>query len=136
MVFATDWLTRVRIKSAKISAFEKFNCVICFKICFLLTVENENFIALLLWHASPSLSILGWFLYFTVTFKILKEEHIYCNIIWHCVKSVQIRSFFWCVFSCFSPNTGKYGPIKTPSLDTFYTGLDFQITSNIWKESV
>ena len=48
----------------------------------------------------------------------------------HCVKSVQIRSYFWSVFSCirieygpylsvFSPNTGKYGPEITPHLDTF-----------------
>ena len=41
----------------------------------------------------------------------------------HSVKSVQIRSFFWSVFSCirtesvFSPNTGKYKPEKT---DIFY----------------
>ena len=34
----------------------------------------------------------------------------------HCVKSVQIRSFFW---SLLSPNTGKYGPEKTPYLDAF-----------------
>ena len=33
------------------------------------------------------------------------------------VKSVLIRSFFWSVFS---PNTGKYGPEKTPYLDTFH----------------
>ena len=57
----------------------------------------------------------------------------------HCVKSVQIRSFFWSVFSriwteygqirphlpakylsVFSPNVGKYGPEKTPYLDTFH----------------
>ena len=51
----------------------------------------------------------------------------------NCVKTVQIRSFFWAVFSCirtecgdllrkspyFSPNTGKYGPEKTLYLDTF-----------------
>ena len=36
----------------------------------------------------------------------------------HCVKCVQIRSFFWSVFS---PNTGKYGPEKTPHLDTLHT---------------
>ena len=34
----------------------------------------------------------------------------------HCVKSVQIRSFFWSVFSrirtVFSLNAGKYGPEK------------------------
>ena len=34
----------------------------------------------------------------------------------HCVKSVQIRSYFWSVFS---PNAGKYGPEITPYLDTF-----------------
>ena len=42
----------------------------------------------------------------------------------HCVKSVQIRSYFWSVVSCIrteygdlrSPNTGKCG---TPYLDTF-----------------
>ena len=33
------------------------------------------------------------------------------------VKSVQIRSYFWSVFS---PNTGKYGPEITPYLDTFH----------------
>ena len=50
----------------------------------------------------------------------------------HCVKSVQIRSFIcstfshiqtptdtW-YFSVFSPNAEKYGPEKTPSLDTFH----------------
>ena len=50
----------------------------------------------------------------------------------HCVKSVQIRSYFWSVFSCirteygeilylsvFSPNAGKYRPEMTPYLDTF-----------------
>ena len=50
------------------------------------------------------------------------------------VKSVQIRSLFWSVFSCirteygdlpwisvFSPNTAKYGPEKTPYLDKFHT---------------
>ena len=37
----------------------------------------------------------------------------------HCVvKSVQIRSYFWSVFS---PNTGKYGPEITPYLDAFHS---------------
>ena len=35
----------------------------------------------------------------------------------HCVKRVQIRSFFWSVFS---PNAGKCRPEKTPYLDTFH----------------
>ena len=46
----------------------------------------------------------------------------------HCVKSAQIRSFsgpYFPVFlvrilSVFSPNAGKYGPEKTPYLDTFH----------------
>ena len=44
------------------------------------------------------------------------------------MKSVQIRSYFWSVFSCifllylsiFRPNTGKYEPKITPYLDTFH----------------
>ena len=55
----------------------------------------------------------------------------------HCVKSVHIRSFFWSVFSRIRPeygeirieyglslrthpNTGKYGPEKTPYVDIFH----------------
>ena len=34
-----------------------------------------------------------------------------------CLKSVQIRSNFWSVFS---PNVGKYGPKITPYLDIFH----------------
>ena len=37
----------------------------------------------------------------------------------HCVKSVQIRSFFGPYFLVFSPNTGKYGPEKTPYFGHF-----------------
>ena len=35
------------------------------------------------------------------------------NYLSHCVKSVQIRSFLW-------SEKGKYGPEKTPYLDTFH----------------
>ena len=38
------------------------------------------------------------------------EHNPFC---FHCVKSVQIRSFFWSVFSVF-------GPGKTPYLETFH----------------
>ena len=48
----------------------------------------------------------------------------------HFVKIIQIRSFFWSVFShsrteygeisVFSPNAGKYGPEEIPYLDTFH----------------
>ena len=41
----------------------------------------------------------------------------------HCVKSVQIQFFSGPYFSVFSPNTGKYGPEKTPYLDAFLTVL-------------
>ena len=38
-----------------------------------------------------------------------------------CVKRVQIRSFFWSVFSRMrTENVGKYGPEITPYLDTFH----------------
>ena len=41
--------------------------------------------------------------------EILKPfpSYLYANVQFHCVKSVQ--------------NTGKYGPEKTPYLDTFHT---------------
>ena len=38
----------------------------------------------------------------------------------HCVKRVQTRSFSWSVFS---PNTEKYGLVKTPYLDNFHAVL-------------
>ena len=31
------------------------------------------------------------------------------------------KEFFWSVFSVYGLNTGKYGPNKTPYLDTFHT---------------
>ena len=37
----------------------------------------------------------------------------------HCMKSVQIWSYFWSVFSCIW--TGKYWPGITPYLNTFHT---------------
>ena len=46
-----------------------------------------------------------------------------CPLFWltlisyHCVKSVQIRSFLWSVFSRIRT---EYGPEKTPYLDTFH----------------
>ena len=39
----------------------------------------------------------------------------------HCVKSVQIRSFSGPYSPIFGLNTGKYGPEKTPYLDSFHT---------------
>ena len=47
----------------------------------------------------------------------------------------QIRSFFWSVYSCIRTeygdllNTGKYGPEKTPYLDTFHAVTFREITT-------
>ena len=58
--------------------------------------------------------------------KITRNELTAQEQIWnilqgvHYVKNVQIRSFFWSVFSCIRTEyAGKYGPEKTPYLDTF-----------------
>ena len=69
------------------------------------------------------------------------EAELRTNLTWHCMKSVQIRSYFWSVFSrirteygdlfkygvisgpyfpVFGLNTGKYGPEITPYLDTYH----------------
>ena len=45
----------------------------------------------------------------------------------HCVKSIQIWSFFWSVFS---PNTGKYRPEKTLYLNIFRAVLTYRIKPN------
>ena len=39
----------------------------------------------------------------------------------HWVKNVQIRNFFWCVFSCIWTEYRKIRTKKTPYLDTFHT---------------
>ena len=47
------------------------------------------------------------------------------TLVIHCVKSVQVRSFSWSVFSCTSPNTGNYGPEKAPY--GHFSRIDFEI---------
>ena len=49
-----------------------------------------------------------------------------------CVKVVQIQSFSGQYFPVFGLNTGKYGPEKTPYLDTFHAVKDF--TWSVLKE--
>ena len=47
----------------------------------------------------------------------------------HCMKSVQILSFFWSFFAYIRTecsNVGKDGPERTPYLDTFHAAM-------IWK---
>ena len=36
------------------------------------------------------------------------------------MKSAQMRSYFWCDFPVFSPNTEKYGPEITSYQDIFH----------------
>ena len=42
----------------------------------------------------------------------------------HCMKNIQIWSFFWSIFSL---NTGKYGPKKPLYLDIFHTVPNFEL---------
>ena len=54
----------------------------------------------------------------------------------HCVESIQIRSFFWSVVSriraeygdLLRSNARKYGPEKTPYLDSFHTVSILRVT--------
>ena len=68
------------------------------------TLNKFNFKCLVSFYWRPS---------FAVEFYYSIETNF---VSFHCVKSVQIRSNFWSVFS---PNAGKYGPEITPYLYTF-----------------
>ena len=48
-----------------------------------------------------------------------------CCILFHCVKSIQIRSFFWSFFSCIRTECGQE---KTSYLDTFHAVFDFTLS--------
>ena len=50
-----------------------------------------------------------------------------CHLTTHWVKSVQIWSFFWSVFSVFS----VFEPEKTPYLDTFHTVTSLKPSAKI-----
>ena len=54
-----------------------------------------------------------------------------------CVNKVQIQSFFWIVFSKFSPNKEKYGPEKTSYLNTFHAVLSLSVntTKNVGRDN-
>ena len=63
----------------------------------------------------------------------------------HCVKSVQIRSFFWSLFSCIrtkygkispsGPNTEKYGPEISQELQytECITKYDWKLKKRSWQ---
>ena len=96
-------------------------------------LENQNFPAKFV-----NIIWLPYCNYTTCVANLLSTFYIMETL--HCVKSAQKRSFFWSVFSrirteyreilrispyisVFSPNAAKYGPEKTPYLDTFHTVL-------------
>ena len=71
-------------------------------------------------------SIKNWFeILINLTYQGYSSKRIQVT---HCLKSVQIRSYFCSVFSCIqteygevlSPNAGKYGREITLYLDTFH----------------
>ena len=49
----------------------------------------------------------------------------------HCVKSVQIRRFFWSVISCIRTEYRKKWTRKTPYLDTFHAVTSIQILAKV-----
>ena len=51
----------------------------------------------------------------------------------HCVKSVQIRSFFWSVFSRIPT---EYGPEKTQYFDNFHAVQVSQISYELWTPCI
>ena len=77
-------------------------------------------------------SIVHIFLIVTMKFDktcitiFLKE---WCKM--HCMKCVQTQIFIW---SMFSPKTGKYGPEKTPNLDTFHAVMTAFYSFAIFNE--
>ena len=80
---------------------------------------------------------------FFVVLPLIHNQNEKNSAHYHCVKSDQIRSYFWCVFSyirieyrdltrsyfwsVFSPNKGKYGPEITPYFDTFHAVYSWDI---------
>ena len=58
--------------------------------------------------------------------KISTKFLVINKFLLYCVKNVRIRSFsgrYTYFLLVFSPNTGKYGPEKTPNTDTFHAAL-------------
>ena len=47
---------------------------------------------------------------FIVSYTRWKEESLMSHWIWHCGKSIQIRSFFWSLFSCIRT---EYGDLRS-----------------------
>ena len=50
--------------------------------------------------------------------QLLPNDSLYHHETGHCVKTVQIRSFLWSIFSCVQSEYRKIWTRKTPYLDT------------------
>ena len=77
------------------------------------------------------------YLYFTLDNKRVEAKMKLQGLLIHYVKSVQIQSFFWYVFSLiwteygdllYLSNAGKSRPEKTPYLDIFWTLINVKET--------
>ena len=92
--------------------------------------------------------VLNMHLTYIMKFYLILLGIIRFNSFLYCVKSVQIRRFFWSVFhsdwiqrdtylSVFSPNTVEYGPEETLYLDNFHVVLyirePVQLYKKVWK---
>ena len=85
-------------------------------------------------------SISPWFSSRSPVYEVPVYEVIKKPVLdsFHCVKSVQIRSFFWSVFFrvrtdwIFISNAGKYGPEKTLYLNTFHVVLNSKTSTLVY----
>ena len=65
-----------------------------------------------------SFSLVDWLWICSLNYKIslFRSKKLSCHNSLHCVKSVQIRSYFWSVFSCIQ---SKYRKIRTRNNSIF-----------------
>ena len=93
-----------------------FNRIIlndCFQIEKAINLQNplweQCFCVSLLLFSGSSFKLFYSFSYHWISWYfsfIMKVDVCYCAI-WHCVKSVQIQSYFCCVFSCIQSEYSK-----------------------------
>ena len=62
------------------------------------------------------------------------EKETFCTCCCHCVKSVEIQSYFWSLFFCIQSEYRKYGPKITLYLDTVCTQA-VCVQKNFWTLS-
>ena len=70
-----------------------------------------------------------------VLLRSTRERNSLDTQIQNCVKSDQLRSFSGPNNPVFSPNTGKYGPEKTPDLETFHAVQFMSCVQGLWDDT-